>query len=748
MEFKGKIKNIYGQQKILLFSTVILFAVTLLAVIVGTLMYRSHLYDLTANQNKVRLSGTQNTIKYGISFGKEIEYYYGLDKKLEQVSKTYEEITGLYIAKENGLVLYSDGTFDYPDTILELLPGEVKVLENSLYEAVEISEGINLIIRGDLKKAKARVKFFFLKLVKLAFAGCAATFALVCIVVWRLKKHSRYTAMLKGIAVLMVLWISLFGYFIGSESWKEYRDSLSVLSDEIAGTVKSDLETLAAFGFSYEELSGKDAYFSDYSDSIEEFSKITLRKAEEQIKGDMVSEFSVAYGNSKKTFKLVCEINKAHIDQMMLQYFLNALLLSVISLLVIMEYKIFLEAVYKKKNFKIAGNKDYLSFMRIIVFIVYACISIGAALNAVVAQKLVLDSYAEGRDMLVGLPTSFHMFFSLIGILCSAYLLNRMKNMKKVVKVSVLLCFIGLILSAFAADIFVFALARGFTGAGNGLLLLSLRNLSTFQETPEERTSAMASMCGGSFAGTCFGSTFGGILAAQFSYRFVFITGAVALISAWFLLLKMEFPVIRGVEKTGKFKNMILVLKNKKAFRYLLFLTMPVFGCTVFMDYVLPLAGNGFGCTTAVISTLILFNSLFAGYAAPFLTKLALKIGDLQKSILFYAIGYAVVILLFVLVPVFWVLGFSVLLLGLLDGYGVSIMSEGFLRMKGDSQYDDATGNIVYTMAGRAGMTIMPFLMDFTGKRLAFSCIVMPVLLVTGVLIFLFGNRTEKVEKR
>ena len=405
---------------------------------------------------------------------------------------------------------------------------------------------------------------------------------------------------------------------------------------------------------------------------------------------------------------------------MLIQYVLNTVLLSIISILIVAEYRLFLG---ERKKAPPPDDPERLNrLVRLAAFSLYACINVGKSMNAVVSRQLALGLGGGAVEMLTSLPATTAMLGSALGILCSKWIMDRAGTLSRYFVFMTVCAAVGLSACGLSGSLYLFAAARLLVGFCEGLLLIGLKNYAFRFTTSAARTRALSYVTGGGFGGICLGSVIGGMLCDHLSYGMVFLLSALCVLAV--IPLTHSMRVTMGGDRGASPFRVFEVLRNPRAVRFLLFLVLPVYAGAIFLDYVLPLAGEGFGFTHSLVSALILANCLIAGYAAPFMTKLSMKKLSPERGTLLYCALYGVSILLYAVTGSAALLIFAVIALGLLDSFGLMMLAEGFALTKGDCTYSDSEANIVFAMTSRAGQLAAPLCIAWCGTSAVLSAVI------------------------
>lgn len=714
------------KNKLYYFTLVLLLFVSALSVTFGILMYRTNLMDTYENLMRANVTDTIQKIRYGVSFGKTVDNYYGVENLLDESVANADYVENLYVTSGKSGQLYQTKGGSLPEDIVYLDADEKKVSQDRLYAVFPLTEDSMLIAETGMDSVNQKLASFSLKLAMVAVLGFFATAAVISAVWFAVGKREKHAE--SALCVIVVFWIVILGIYVGSFCWSEYRTSHEMLAKGVEKSALADIKKLENEGIPFEELVDVKGYLSLYSEHIPEFEEVHLEK-----------------GHLQYT------ISSNYMRTIFIQYLLNTILLSVISILIVTEYQLLLsqrqENIQSDSTIKIEkGDFSYPEknhgMVRLAFFLIYACISIGKAVNATVSNQLALKLTQKSADMLTSVPATMAVAGSLLGILLSRRMAGRVGNMRRYLQITSVCAVAGLSVCGFSGNLYLFSFGRAILGFCEGLLLIGVKNYAFSFRGSEERTKALSYVSGGGFGGICLGSVMGGMLCDHLGYQYVFLIAAVILMAVFLILKGIDFSM-EAEEKSGA-SGMLCVLKNPSAIRYLVCLVLPVYAGAVFLDYVLPLVGSGYGFTHTVVSALILFNCLLAGYASPAMTRAALKLLSPVAGTVCYCALYGGMIFLYAVTGSPVLLAVVALALGLCDSFGLVLISEGFVLAKGEKKYKDSDANIIFTMTSRAGQLIAPGCIAWFG-----GCGILAGMTAAGLGIYgITGPMMKKVRER
>ncbi len=352
------------------------------------------------------------------------------------------------------------------------------------------------------------------------------------------------------------------------------------------------------------------------------------------------------------------------------------------------------------------------AFVRVIFMFAFFASSIGDSFNVVYIRRMAMAVPGADMDLLVSLPITFFSALTALGVFVSGRICKRTKKFGSFLSVGLLVLMIGLMVRGAAVDYWLLFAGFGISGFGTGCLFIGIRYYAFLFTDSRQRMRALVYVNGGAFAGQCMGTILGGMLANQVAYQHIYLLSAILLFVPLIMALKVR---IEGSVSVGSYADIFKVLKNINALKFLLFLLLPVYTCSVFISYIVPLYVNDYGYSTTVASVLMLINYLLSAYAGPFMTDFVSDRMSSLKGTFLYMAGSAVLIVLYGWGAVMPLLVLAVLLCGVLDSFGLSVIMDAFTKTGKNQPYSDNDALIIYILVSRVGQMIGPTLILVTG---------------------------------
>ena len=304
------------RNKVKFIITLLVFIMTFVTFSLGVMMYYSNLKKTEQNVIGVELADFIYNINYSMQFGKKIETFYGMEQQLHSVTETFENIQDLYIISAENQILFATSVQLPEKNVCVMTPGENKTLGMNLYCMYQLSENAAILVKSDMETIKEKMTAYIRKFVGFALAGVAVVNLLV-IFFWNILKSEKNA--FHASFILLVVWIMLFGSFIGFGGYQAYCDSLNTVFEAIRCSVRADFSQMTALGVPEDQIYETEQYLSRYTDMIPEVEQIQLEHAE-----------------------VICIASDSYRKKVILDYTLQTVLLLTFSVLILTEYRLFL----------------------------------------------------------------------------------------------------------------------------------------------------------------------------------------------------------------------------------------------------------------------------------------------------------------------------------------------------------------------------------------------------------------------
>ena len=644
-----------------------ILAALLLAVALNSLSYRKNVTQIFINSERFIAHSLADQMDNALQFGKPIQRFYGVDELLGNAMHSSDNILAIWIVSDQGETLYSMPA-GY-DTNLYTLEEDMlyRDMAGGYYTQRAFAGDNQIGLLLDKTEVNAQTRDYIASILAYAAAGLVA--GLVILLVFRQKDKRK---IIVAIAVAQLV----FGALVVTSYNAAYKSSLHKIVALVSDTIQIDIDKLAAVGIGPEEYIDFDVYLADMASRVPELAGI------EQGSGGK------DHLPLQTTLPLYATTNQEIITRQIVAYVVDTLILIAVTVFLMLEFLFYTTA----KN--AGGDERKTAPPRLLIFLLYVGVSMGASFVAAVAFRHCRD---EGLPGLVSLPITVEMIVGLVGVLLSGVILDKL-DYKRTFILCMVICSVGIVLSALAANVYVFTVGRAVVGFGFSLITITGRVFAASQKDDTTRSRMLAALTGGSLIGYCCGVVIGGLLSDRFAYSIVFYISIGFILTGLPVLRRLSFDTKADAFTMGSLRKSLL---GRGSLLYLLFMVMPIYAGGMFVAYALPLYGAKSAIPTTIISALLMLNSLLAAYLSPLLTDRIKNRLGVKRGVLLYGALTVLSLLVAVFFDNLAVIVLVTMLLGVADSFGLVLLIEGF-GQRGSSSM------IAITLTGKAGQAAAP----------------------------------------
>jgi predicted MFS family arabinose efflux permease/uncharacterized membrane protein len=696
-------------------------------------------------------------IEYALHYGKPIDNYYGMNDTLQELKDIIPELDQVNIISPTGDILYDLNGFvrnrRLPDELLKVAVFEQGLVnENLSYQFYK--ENAYLFMRIDDNTAHhvaSLVMVFpqntFLQfnsyitrqLISYLIGIVIVALSLLVIIFFRSKLFTQDQLInKKKILIALIVVIGSAQLFYGGINYflfkNAYLDMANTSKDFIQVIVGKNIESVYNKGLSLQNIEGLDKYLDSIKDSLPQIEDISIIPSKDLIAPNILSPGTVNV-----------TISKGYIDKQMFNIFLDMVTMLIISILFMIEITLLAVIIMIRGPNQVAAKrigvdtKTSHGLVRSLIFFVNLGAFMSLTFVPIVMKNLYQPIGELPKDVVLGLPLSAEMLGGIIAIIVAGWFASKMK-WQVVLYLGVLFLLTGNLASGFSATAMALIFSRAIAGLGLGFIMMSIRSLVV--SLPETNV-AIAAFGAGSIAGLNCGAVIGGMLAERLGYSAVFYLAAALILIPFILVHQMmsEYDIAtRETSNLSALKKFVNFIGDKKAVVFLLCIFIPYFISGAFLDYFFPLFASGNGLSQGDISRGVLLNGLFIIYLGPILTRLVInKLGNtngviLSMSIVFCALASFV---LFGTVAATFV---TLMLLGLAEGFGISMKTTYFLNLRGIRNLEINTGMAYFSVMVNASRMVGPIIYGLAlslGMKMGVGLISLGILAL--LLVFTFN---------
>lgn len=325
-------------------------------------------------------------------------------------------------------------------------------------------------------------------------------------------------------------------------------------------------------------------------------------------------------------------------------------------------------------------------------------------------------------DLLIGLPISVEFLCVGIAILGCGVWLDR-SGWQTPFYVGLVLTGVGCLYSWLAPDALQFILSRGLLGFGYGLTLLASQGYVISQTDSSNKARGLAHLFAGLYSGSICGAATGAVMAEQFGYGAVFLTGAIIVFSVIFYSLWSLNNAVRpdtvaaapitphtadpdsGPAKGG----LAAFLFNRHVLAATLFSSLPASIAVVgFINYFSPVYLDRAGVNEAMIGQVLMLFGVILALFGPAIGRFADTSESKRLPIILGCILGGLAFLVFQLTSGIVAVTLAVLLLGLSNSLVLSAQSAFVLKQPVTQGFGEGKAMGIFRSSSRIGQMLGP----------------------------------------
>lgn len=322
-------------------------------------------------------------------------------------------------------------------------------------------------------------------------------------------------------------------------------------------------------------------------------------------------------------------------------------------------------------------------------------------------------------DLLIGLPISVEFLCVGIAILGCGVWLDR-SGWQKPFYTGLVLTGIGCLYSWLAPDAVQFIISRGILGFGYGLTLLASQGYVISQTDSSNKARGLAHLFAGLYSGSICGAATGAVMAEQFGYGAVFLTGAMIVFSVIFYSVWNLNNRVRPDRKSDPVKatapaskpvkaGLGAFLFNRHVLAATLFSSMPASIAVVgFINYFSPVYLDRAGVNDAMIGQVLMLFGVILALFGPAIGRFADASETKRLPIVLGCILGGLAFLVFQFSSGITAVTLAVLLLGLSNSLVLSAQSAFVLKQPVTQGFGEGKAMGIFRSSSRIGQMLGP----------------------------------------
>ncbi len=400
---------------------------------------------------------------------------------------------------------------------------------------------------------------------------------------------------------------------------------------------------------------------------------------------------------------------------------------------------------------------DY-RLMRPAIFVFLFGIDLSMAFIPLYMGQMQQDFFGLSQNVLMGLPISVEFFCVGVAILLAGVWFDR-RGWQEPFYAGLALATLGALYSWMAPDALHFILSRGLVGFGYGLVQLSSHGFVIRNTDKSTKAQGMAHLAAGLYAGSICGAATGAVLAEQFGYEVVFLSGALIITSVvLYSLLILGYPATTPsktetvpVQHAGK-SVLRRFLLDRRVLAAIFFSSMPASIAVVgFLNYFSPVYLDRAGISESTIGQVLMLFGICLALLGPRVGRLIDATENKQQLVLIGSLLGAAAFLTFSICDGLLATTIAILLLGLSNCLVLSAQSVYLLKLNITQQLGEGKAMGIFRSSSRIGQMLGPvifaWLFLFEDVHIGVTYLGLAYIVVALVFIWLTRADAEKLQQ-
>jgi len=698
-----------SKTKLLIIICVIISASIGLISILNYMSFRKNHMESFARSNAVACIGVANKIEYAVKYGKPLSNFYGIQDIFNDAF-SLSHINETYLADEKGKLLYSkvkDGTIiELPEEFTGVLKDFAKD-DSTKFSTFLVKEDQHVILpvkdsSGSIigyfgvvydmdavsRNMAQSVKELLLSMVSSIILGIGI---FILIYIFYISKNEINKRRLWASTIIVLILANLFyAITVYGVFQKGYIEMTANNAEILTERIKADIDSVLSKGVVYSRFSGMEEYLKGIYRDIDEIESISLAAEDEAILSE--SEYVASAALKKDAegvgMRLNIKISREYISGRLSDTLLDLATILIVSIMISIEIVLFvitlLMGTKKENNIEVKDvekdievkdlEKDEAGIVRGVAFVVFTLLYMTVAFVPIVMTKLYRPIFNLPYDIVISLPISAEMLFSVIAAAFCGVLIDR-GGWKPAAIAGLITLVLGNLASGITNDAVFFILSRCLCGIGMGLVLTAIRvyGYSMAKEGQEEKY--IASVNSGAVTGCSAAVVVGAMIAdrAGFSRSFMLVALLGILTLGIVYIFARNNKIVRASSTAAvkaSWKELIRCVDGK-FISFILFMIFPAYILAMFLNYYFPVFANDAGLSTSNIGRAFMLNGLCVVYVGSLLSGFIHKrLGNIKGMVLGIIIA-AVAMIVFAQYGNIMAAFTVIIVMGITDGFTV-----------------------------------------------------------------------------
>lgn len=756
----------------------------------------------------------QRNVKTAIRFGKTIDKFIGMTRLMEEVKQNIPDLHNVSVSLPDGKILYSLRK----DLIGTRLPEELRIdfgksdeiSQDALASQVILSQRnyhILLPIENVSKEWVGTIDISFEEqliierikaIIKENLKGLALTTLISAIILAfslflfvSFKKGKKLQRLRIYLVLLLILGSAQIFYSASNikDFRKNYVDITRAKTGQLGELLKDDIEYLLKKGIRINRLIKIDVLMSEIIDATPEIEDMRILDKDDELlylantqgivnlqKEKMLKSSMIQRDERDETLEVLLPLEKKKTTEGFLkvrlsrdvigakikEIILDSVTVVTISLLFLVELVILFLILLNRELTKtgqtepVDTGSNIYSIIRPTVFIFIFSMDLSISFLPLYMEELYEPILGLSKDIIIGLPISFEMFFAGIMLIVAGIWMDR-RGWREPFIAGVICCSLGAFLSGTANRGIEFIIYRGVVGTGYGLALMACQGFIFGTTFSKNRAQGIASLFAGVYAGSICGGAIGAMLAERIGYASVFFVAAFGMI----LPILFAIFIMRGLSKqasrtdalqkaekeTTRLKNFLKFISNRDVFSLLLFNSIPGALCLVgFLYYVTPIYLNRVGTSQSNIGRILMIFGFCMIYISPLVSRYVDRSENKKAFIILAGVLSGLGLAIFYFSGGFMATALVILMIGLSSSFGIPSRTAFVLSLRITQEVGVGEAMGAYRALERLGQVLGPLVLGaaITMVGIEKGVALVGALFIVFTFFFVIGAKSEK----
>ncbi|PKH04224.1 MFS transporter [Psychromonas sp. MB-3u-54] len=410
-----------------------------------------------------------------------------------------------------------------------------------------------------------------------------------------------------------------------------------------------------------------------------------------------------------------------------------------------------------KTNQQQKEGVDY-RLMRPAIFAFLFGIDLSMAFIPLYMGKMEEDFFGLSQNVMMGLPISVEFFCVGVAILLAGVWFDR-RGWQEPFYAGLALATLGALYSWMAPDALHFILSRGLVGLGYGLVQLSSHGFVIRNTDKSTKAQGMSHLAAGLYAGSLCGAATGAVMAEQFGYEVVFLSGAVIItLVVVYSLLILGYPATtpsktKAVPLQHAGKSVLRrFLLDRRVLAAIFFSSMPASIAVVgFLNYFSPVYLNRQGISESTIGQVLMLFGVCIAVLAPRVGRLIDATENKQRLVLIGSLLGASAFLTFSIWDGLLATTIAIFLLGLSNCLVLSAQSVFLLKLDITQELGEGKAMGIFRASSRIGQMLGPiifaWLFLFEDVSIGITYLGLAYIVMALIFIWLTGRDADQQQQ-